>query len=856
MRTQKNYGGLDRFRIIAALLVVAIHTSPLAALSEGADFFLTRILARIAVPFFFMVTGQFVAAGLLTRSVKSTARFHKFLLKTGLLYLFCILLYLPIGIYAEHYQDITLGSALRMLIFDGTFYHLWYFPACILGIGLVRLMSLFLDLKGMTAVSALLYVIGLLGDSYYGLVQKVPVLEGIYDFGFTIFSYTRNGLFLAPLFLVMGMWAARAHEEEEQEDISLPTCCTGLALSFLMMTVEGFLLRHFQLQRHDSMYLSLIPVMYFLYQLLLWFRVESKKGFRTAAMWIYILHPAFIVVVRGLARPLHLTELLVDNNLVHYFAVALLSTAAAFFVTFLQGKVNLSRLLSPPAGNGAGGKSRTASKNRTGSARRKTRFQEEDTQEQELYSDYEDWDADEFPGTADEADMPFPEEAPGFDEESLEELEDLENMEDMDDIGDMGDMAESTVGSDEETQQDESACSRAWIELSPDALEQNVAFFLSRLPHGCRLMPAVKADAYGHGIIQISRMLSRLGVSAFCVACISEGIVLRKAGIPGEILILGYTAPEDFPLLRKYRLTQTVVDYAYARRMNQFGERLHVHIGIDTGMHRIGIRCENIEEITAVYQMENLKVDGVFTHLCASDSPHPDHRAFTYSQIQAFYQVIDILKEEGCPCPGLHLLASYGILNLLPDRAAREQAVQASPVRAGLDPECLAADYVRPGIALYGVLSTQTDQNIWKDSLMPVLSLKAKVTSLRTLHAGESVGYGITYTAEQDMQIAAVAIGYADGLPRELSNGRGYVLINGRRAPFIGRICMDQSIVDVTGIPKIRSGDDAVVIGRSGKEEITAAQIAEQCGTITHEILTGLAARLGRVEGPRNRNKL
>ncbi len=164
MRTQKNYGGLDRFRIIAALLVVAIHTSPLAALSEGADFFLTRILARIAVPFFFMVTGQFVAAGLLTRSVKSTARFHKFLLKTGLLYLFCILLYLPIGIYAEHYQDITFGSALRMLIFDGTFYHLWYFPACILGIGLVRLMSLFLDLKGMTAVSALLYVIGLLGD--------------------------------------------------------------------------------------------------------------------------------------------------------------------------------------------------------------------------------------------------------------------------------------------------------------------------------------------------------------------------------------------------------------------------------------------------------------------------------------------------------------------------------------------------------------------------------------------------------------------------------------------------------------------------------------------------------------------
>ena len=198
MRNKPNYGGLDRFRILAALLVVAIHTSPLTSISEEADFFLTRILARIAVPFFFMVTGQFVAAGLLKPSGKP-GRYLKFLRKTALLYAFCILLYLPIGIYAGHYEELTFFTALRMVVFDGTFYHLWYFPACILGIVVVRLMSRFLSLQGMTIVSAVLYVIGLFGDSYFGLAQKVPALNAVYEFLFQICSYTRGGLFFAPL---------------------------------------------------------------------------------------------------------------------------------------------------------------------------------------------------------------------------------------------------------------------------------------------------------------------------------------------------------------------------------------------------------------------------------------------------------------------------------------------------------------------------------------------------------------------------------------------------------------------------------------------------------------------------------
>ena len=390
--------------------------------------------------------------------------------------------------------------------------------------------------------------------------------------------------------------------------------------------------------------------------------------------------------------------------------------------------------------------------------------------------------------------------------------------------------------------------SRAWIELDKDALEHNVAFLRSRLPGHCRLMPAVKAEAYGHGAVLISRQLNRLGVDSFCVACVSEGVELREAGIQGEILILGYTAPEDFPLLCSYRLTQTVIDYPYARELNDFGQTIHVHIGVDTGMHRVGIRCERTEEIAAVYRMQNLAVDGIFTHLCASDSPRPDHRSFTQSQILAFYRTADLLQEQGCPCHGKHILASYGILNLLPDNSGQgDQPVSHADNPGGPDSVRLAADYVRPGIVLYGVLGTQADLDLWKDFLRPVLSLKAKVASVRPLYAGEPVGYGITYTAEKDMKIAAVTIGYGDGLPRELSGGKGSVLIHGHRAPIVGRICMDQTIVDVSDIPNVKAGDTAVVIGSCGTLEITAGQIAEQCGTITHEILTGLAPRLNRI---------
>lgn len=877
MRTKPNYGWLDRFRIIAALAVIAIHTSPLDTFHEGADFFLTRVLARIAVPFFFMVTGHFVVAGFLPSgkaapSTKSMVRFRKFLAKTSMLYLFCIILYLPVGIYAGHYKDMSVGVLLRMLFFDGTFYHLWYFPACIMGVALVYLLSRFLSLGAMTAVSAVLYAIGLLGDSYYGLVEKVPALEAFYGFLFQISSYTRNGLFLAPLFLVLGAWMAGAAQGQGGRDLSEKRLflCSLFALSFALMTGEAFLLRHFQFQRHDSMYLLLVPVMLFLYRFLLCIPVKSDRAFRTASTWIYVLHPAFIVVVRGIAKPLGLTGLLVDNSLVHYLAVSFLSVAAAFAMVWLQSMLKARRQSAGEAGPVARGAAR-------GQSRKRPEASDGAWTEESAEDDWDsDWDnmgdmaEGEFDmAREDEFNYDYSQEAEGaYREAYMEEagLSDGIPLTDGPEEDAAAHMEADGYATEEDFPEEQSEshagyreaadplhrvspASRAWIEVDTRALAHNVDTLRARLPQGCRLMPAVKAQGYGHGAVLISRELNALGVDAFCVAGIGEAIELREADIRGEILILGYTPPEDFPLLAQYQLIQTVIDYPYACLLSQAEADIHVHIGIDTGMHRLGIRCEEIDDIRAVYDLPHIVIDGLFTHLCASDSPLPEHRAFTEAQVRAFYQVVDYLKEAGCPCPSLHLLASYGLLTLLQGRSGlrEEQSRRFAERRIASAELKLAADYVRPGIALYGVMSTEADTGPWKGILKPVLSLKAKVVSVRPLYAGEGAGYGIAFTAEEDMRIAAVSIGYADGLPRELSHGKGSVLIGGHRAPIIGRICMDQTIVDVSGIPRIQPGDTAVIIGVDRGEEITAGQIAEQCGTITNEILSRLGARLDRV---------
>lgn len=365
---------------------------------------------------------------------------------------------------------------------------------------------------------------------------------------------------------------------------------------------------------------------------------------------------------------------------------------------------------------------------------------------------------------------------------------------------------------------------RAWIELNMENLAHNVSQFQKLLPYGCALMPAVKANAYGHGASLICSSLERMGISNFCVASVSEAIELRQAGISGQILILGYTSPLQFDDLFKYGLTQTIVDFSYARQLNDCGLPIRVHAGIDTGMHRLGERSENIENICKFWELKNLNITGVFSHLCVSDGNSAADRAFTLAQIEKFRSVIAALHKKGIYGFKTHMQGSYGVLNY---------------------PE-LKFDYVRIGIALYGTLCTPKDHVAADVKLRPVLSLKSRIECIRPLHPSESIGYGLTFTAKKEMQIAAVSIGYADGIPRSLSN-KGYVLVNGNPAPIIGRICMDQLLIDVSGIPGASSGDEVIFIGKCKNIEISAGDLAQNAGTISNEILSRLGNRLERI---------
>lgn len=299
---------------------------------------------------------------------------------------------------------------------------------------------------------------------------------------------------------------------------------------------------------------------------------------------------------------------------------------------------------------------------------------------------------------------------------------------------------------------------------------------------------------------------------------------LRKNKIKGDILILGYTRPDQFPLLCRYHLIQTVVDYSYAQLLNQYGKKMRVHVGIDTGMHRLGERFENLEELCEIFGMKNLIIEGAYTHLSTSDSTSVEDQEYVAMQAEAFYRTMDELKARGLTCPKIHLQASYGLLNY--------------PQYSG--------NYVRAGIALYGVLSTQEDLEACKQPLLPVLSLKVRVAAVKNLYRGEGAGYDLGFVAPSPMKIAVLTIGYADGLPRSLSYGKGRVLINGFKARIIGRICMDQTLVDITGAGNVQAGDVAVVIGKSRGIEITAGEMAKQGNTITNEILSRLGERLER----------
>lgn len=712
MMEKKEYAGIDYFRMIAAFLVIANHTSPLTDIGGTADFILTRIIARVAVPFFFMASGFF----LYSKMQDGKQNFNKlqaFIKKSAVLYSIAILFYLPLNVYTGKVKEWTyLPNLLKALIFDGTFYHLWYLPAAIMGASIVFLLLKKLKSEQAFIISLFLYIIGLFGDSYYGISESIPFLKAVYQGLFLFSDYTRNGLFLAPVFFMMGaLISART------KIMPLKTCLAGLGASITLLLIEGLLLRSFNLQRHDCMYFMLLPCMYFLFQSLLLWRGESHKYLRSLSMLIYLIHPAIIVVIRGFSKVTGSQSLLINNSIIHFMAVAIGSlTVTAILVKLLNVKHT----------------------NKTN----------------------------------------------------------------------------SIEGSN-----------RAWAEINMKNLNHNVEVIREAIPDGCRIMAVVKANAYGHGDIPISVKLNNIGINAFAVATIGEGVRLRKKGIKGEILILGYTSATRVAELFHYNLSQTIVDAEHAEELNGFGKKIKVHIKVDTGMNRLGENYRHVSKIASIFGYENLEVTGIFTHLCVSDSIEEGDIVFTNQQIQRFYKLLDKLRVRSIKLPKMHIQSSYGIINY---------------------PE-LQCDYVRAGIALYGVLSTPEANTKYSLDLRPVLALKSKITLVRTIAVGESIGYGHSFVAQKRMKIAVVPIGYADGIPRSLSTKNGHVLIGGHRVLIIGRICMDQLIADVTDIPDIKRGDIVTLIGKDGAEEITAEQVAENAGTITNEILSRLSDRIVRI---------
>lgn len=373
-------GGLDRYRLIAAFLVIAIHTSPLLSVNENADFFLTRIFARMAVPLFLMITGRYVAANFWENDPdekgSSAAVLLSFLKKIAILYGISVVLYLPVGMYAGHYKQITVTGIFRMLVFDGTFYHLWYFPACMLGMVIVWGCSRIgknhqreiknnedrndvkeeilaqiseVGFRITFVIVIILYILGLLGDSYYGLTTQIPVLKTMYDGMFQVFSYTRNGIFLVPIFLMIGVWFAKVERENTVQndsywEMSEPKrwnrkrAGLGLLISLVLMTVEGFALHAADWQRHDSMYVMLPIVMIFLYIWICAKPQEPSKKLRSLSTWIYILHPAVIVVVHAL--PGSLGKEIAGNSLLNYVAVVIGTCIISIFGMYVTHRIS------------------------------------------------------------------------------------------------------------------------------------------------------------------------------------------------------------------------------------------------------------------------------------------------------------------------------------------------------------------------------------------------------------------------------------------------------------------------------------------------------------------------------------
>ena len=353
-----------------------------------------------------------------------------------------------------------------------------------------------------------------------------------------------------------------------------------------------------------------------------------------------------------------------------------------------------------------------------------------------------------------------------------------------------------------------------WTEVNLDAIAQNVKNIKKLIGKKKELMAVVKGNAYGHDILEISSVVLENGATRLAVARLEEAIFLRKAGITVPILVLGLTLKPQAESLVSYDITPTVCEFEMIEKLSesavQMNKMTKIHLKVDTGMGRIGIFPDDVLRfIKRIKTLKNVEIEGIFTHFSVADEKD---KFYTEEQFRKFIEILTILEKEGIKIPIKHVGNSATLLDL----------------------PHMWLDMVRPGIAIYGLYpSKEVKKTI---NLIPAQQFKTKIVFIKELPRGESISYGRIYITKRRMRVASLPVGYADGYNRLLSN-QGEVLVRGQRVPIIGRVCMDQCMIDVTNLTQVEIGDEVVLWGRQGEEMITVEEIAQKIRTINYEIV-------------------
>ena len=363
--------------------------------------------------------------------------------------------------------------------------------------------------------------------------------------------------------------------------------------------------------------------------------------------------------------------------------------------------------------------------------------------------------------------------------------------------------------------------------ISLDAVEQNFREMRKNIAEDTKMIAVVKADAYGHGAVPIAHLIENHDyIWGFAAATAEEAVHLRQAGITKPILILGIVFDEYFPELVQYDIRPAVCEYDEAKKLSDEAvlqnKTVHIHIALDTGMTRIGYADipESVEEIKKIAELPNREIEGMFTHFARADEYD---RSPAMVQLERYQDFSKRVEEAGVDIPLHHCSNSAGIIRV---------------------PEANLS-IVRAGITIYGIYpSSEVERDIVK--LAPVMELKSHITYVKDVPAGAAISYGGTYVADKKKRVATIPVGYADGYPRQLSN-KGWVLIHGKKAPILGRVCMDQFMADVTEIDNVKKGDEVTLLGRDGDEFISIEEMGDLCGRFSYEFACDISPRVPRV---------